>query len=528
VVNRLEIPDRYNLVDHFLDRHIREGRAHKTAIDCGDRRFTYGELSEQVNRAGNGLLNLGLQEEQRVLLVLPDIPEFAAAYFGIMKIGAVAVPTSTALRAHDYAWFLEESRARIAIVHSTLLAEFAPALAGQRYCRSVIVCGDHVDGYVHWKQLLEEGSPKLEAAPTSGDDAAFWLWTSGSTGRPKAAVHAHRDWVYCCEYYARGVLDIQEDDVTFSSSKLFHAYGLGNGLMFPFHVGATTILYPEKPHSRTILEFAQAARPTLFFSVPTLYAAMLQEEKHSAGYDLSSIRLAVSAAEPLPADIFRRWMERFGVEILDGIGSTEVLHIYLSGRAGEVRPGSTGQAVPGYELAIVDHAGQPVPHGVIGDLMVAGPSTAQCYWNHPALTRDRMRGRWFFTGDKYSVDEQGYYWYAGRSDDMFRVSGQWVSPIEVESTLVEHHCVLEAAVIAFEEQTGLHTPKAFVVLRDGFAESADLLEELQDFVKHRITPYKYPRRIEFVAELPKTAAGKVLRYKLRETSYAAGSQSPHL
>lgn len=527
VMNRLEIPDQYNLADHFLDRHIREGRGDKTAIISGDRRLTYFQIVEQVNRVGNGLLSLGLQEEQRVLLVLPDIPEFAAAYFGTMKIGAVAVPTSTALRAGDYAYFLEESRARIAIVHSMLLAEFEPALLEGRYCRSVIVCGDPVDGYIRWDQFLEDSSPELEAAHTSRDDAAFWLWTSGSTGRPKAAVHLHRDWVYCCEHYARGVLDIRTDDVTFSSSKLFHAYGLGNGLMFPFHVGATTILYPGRPRAKTILEVAQANRPTLFFSVPTLYAAMLQQAGQTTAYDLASVRLAASAAEPLPADIFRRWKERFGVEILDGIGSTEVLHIYLSARAGRVRPGSTGQAVPGYELALVDHAGQPVPPGAIGDLLVAGPSTAPCYWNRPDLSQDRMRGRWFFTGDKYTVDEAGYYWYAGRSDDMFRVSGQWVSPIEVECTLIEHSCVLEAAVIAFEEETGLHTPKAFVVLREGHAGSAELAKGLQDFVKQRITPYKYPRRIEFLAELPKTAAGKLLRYKLREMSRAIGPQGSH-
>ena len=518
---RIELPDRYNLVDHFVDRHIREGRGDQTAIVSGGRRLTYREIAEQVDRAGNGLLHLGLQEEQRVLLVLPDIPEFAAAYFGTMKIGAVAVPSSTALRASDYAYFLQESRARIAIVHSTLLAEFGPALSGQRYCTNVIVCGDPVDGYIPWNQFLESSSAKLEAAPTTKDDAAFWLWTSGSTGRPKAAVHSHHDWVYCCEYYARGVLDIRADDVTFSSSKLFHAYGLGNGLMFPFHVGATTILYPGKPGAKAILEAAGMHRPTLFFSVPTLYAAMLEEAGPGTGYDLGSVRLAVSAAEPLPADIFRRWKQRFGVEILDGIGSTEVLHIYLSARAGQVRPGSTGQAVPGYELALIDDAGQPAAPGAIGDLLVAGPSTAQCYWNRRALSAERMRGRWFFTGDKYTVDQDGYYWYAGRSDDMFRVSGQWLSPIEVECALIEHTCVLEAVVIAFEEETGLHTPKAFVVLREGYSGSPELARELQDFVKQRITPYKYPRRIEFLAELPKTAAGKVLRYKLREMSRRA-------
>ena len=308
MVNRLEVPDQYNLVDHFVERHIREGRGDKTAIICGDQRVTYGEIAEQVNRAGNGLLKLGLQEEQRALLVLPDIPEFAAAYFGIMKIGAVAVPTSTALRANDYAYFLEESRARIAIVHSTLLAEFVPALAGQRYCRSVIVCGDQVGDYVSWDQFLADSSPKLEAAPTSSDDFAFWLWTSGSTGRPKAAVHLHHDWIYCCEYYARGVLDIGPNDVTFSSSKLFHAYGLGNGLMFPFHAGATTVLYPGKPQARAILEVAQANRPTLFFSVPTLYAAMLQEA-NAIGREYSRIMQELNPLLGPPDD--RARMARF-------------------------------------------------------------------------------------------------------------------------------------------------------------------------------------------------------------------------
>jgi benzoate-CoA ligase family protein len=514
----IELPDRYNLVDHFVDRHIRESRGDKTAILAGDRRVTYREIAEQVNRVGNGLLALGLQEEQRVLLLLPDLPEFVAAYFGTMKIGAVAVPTNTAVRASDYGYFLEESRARVAIVHSSLLREFSQFLSGKRYCKHVIVCGEQVDGYYHWDEFLAGGSPELQAALTSRDDPAFWLWTSGSTGKPKAAVHLHQDWVHCCEYYARGVLDIRADDVTFSTSKLFHAYGIGNGLMFPFYVGATTIFFQDKPKAKAILEEAQTKRPTLFFSVPTLYAAMLEEAGQRADYEMPSVRLAISAGEPLPAEIFRRWKERFGIEILDGIGSTEVLHIYLSARAGEVRPGSTGQAVPGYELSLLDYAGQPARPGAIGDLLVAGPSTAPCYWNRRALTQERMRGRWFFTGDKYTVDEDGYYWYAGRSDDMFRVSGQWVSPIEVECTLIEHPCVLESAVIAFEEQTGIHTPMAFVVLRNGYTSGVELVRELQDFVKQRITPYKYPRHIEFLSELPKTAAGKVMRYKLREMS----------
>jgi benzoate-CoA ligase len=504
----------YNLVDHFVDRHVREGRGGKTAIVYEGRTLSYAEVAEQVARAGNGLLRLGVQQEQRVLLLLPDSPEFVAAYLGTMKIGAVAVPTSTAVRAADYAYFLAESRARVLIVHSSLYAEVSPALQGQRHLRHVVVCGEPVEGCLHWDAWLSSCSAELDAEPTNKDDVAFWLWTSGSTGRPKAAVHLHHDWVYCCENYAR-VLEIGPNDITFSSSRLFHAYGLGNGLMFPFHVGATTILFAGRPQAKVILDVVQTRRPTLFFSVPTLYAAMLQEADR-ASYDLSSVRVAVSAAEPLPAEIFRRWKDRFGFEILDGIGSTEVLHIYLSASPGQVRPGSTGKAVPGYELRIVDSEGKQTPPGTIGDLLVRGESTAQCYWNHQQLTADRMRGEWFFTGDKYWMDEDGYYWYAGRADDMFKVSGQWVSPNEVESALVEHPSVLEAAVIAYKEETTLHTPKAFVVLKEGLAGSAELASELQEFVKQRITPYKYPRRIEFLPDLPKTAAGKVQRYKLRE------------
>jgi benzoate-CoA ligase family protein len=522
----IDLPEKFNVADHFVDRHVREGRGGRTAIICRDRTLTYAQLAEEVGRVGNGLRKLGVQEEQRVLLLLPDCPEFVAAYFGVMKIGAVAVPTSTALRSDDYAYFLGESRAKVLIVHDSLYGEVAPALAHQPYLRHVLVCGGLQEHHLNWEEWLAGCPPQLDSEPTSKDDVAFWLWTSGSTGRPKASVHLQRDWIYCCEGYGRGVLDIGPDDITFSSSKLFHAYGLGNGLMFPFHVGATTALYPGKPQAKAILETAQTTQPTLFFSVPTLYAAMLQEIERGGGFDLSSVRLAVSAAEPLPAEIFRRWKERLGFEILDGIGSTELLHIYLSARAGHVRPGSTGQPVPGYDIRIVEPDGREVPPGVIGDLLVSGESTARCYWNHRELSRDRMRGKWFFTGDKYSVDEDGYFWYAGRSDDLFRVSGQWVSPVEVESTLIEHACVLEAAVVAYEEETKFHTPKAFVVLKQGVTGNSELIRELQDFVKKRMTPYKYPRRIEFVTELPKSAAGKLLRYKLRDwnASHAPASE----
>jgi benzoate-CoA ligase len=508
-------PLSFNLTDYFVNRHIREGRAGKAAIRCGESVHTYGDLADDINRAGNGLLRLGLQEEQRVLLLLPDCPEFVISYFGVIKVGAVAVPTSTFAHTADYDYFLSESKARILILHSTLFSEVAPALGAQRYLRHVIVVGEPQPEYLRWDEWLGQHSPELEAARTTNEDVAFWLWTSGSTGRPKAAVHLHHDWICCCRNYAVEVLGIGPNDITFSSSKLFHAYGLGNALMFPFYAGASTVLFPGRAQAGTVLGIAHSIRPTLFFSVPTLYAQMLQEaEKES--FCLDSVRLAVSAAEPLPAEIYRRWRRKFGVEILDGIGSTEALHIYLSARPGKVKPGSTGSSVPGYELRIVDLEDRDVPAGAIGDLLVTGDSIAPRYWRRRELTAERMRGKWFFTGDKYWVDEDGYYWYAGRSDDMFRVSGQWVSPAEVESVLIEHDGVLEAAVVAYREPTELHTPKAFVVLREGVAATPDLAQELQEFVKHRIAPYKYPRRIEFTDKLPKNAAGKLLRYKLRE------------
>lgn len=511
----------YNLADDLIDRHVRDGRGDRVAIVSDGRQVTYRALSEHVNRAGHALTALGVTAGERVLLVLLDSPDFVAAFLGAAKIGAVAVPTNTTLRTTDYAYFLEESRARAVIVHAALLSEVAPALerSSQRLEHRVVVVGDRVSGYLHWDDWLDGRSGALDAAPTVGTDDAFWLWTSGSTGKPKAAVHCHRDWAYCAANYAVGVLGLTDSDVTFSSSKLFHAYGLGNSLAFPLYVGATTVLSSARSRAKSVLEIVQRTRPTLFFSVPTLYAAMLQEAR-ATDYDLSSVRLAVSAAEPLPAEIFRRWKERFDVEILDGLGSTEVLHIYLSARAGDVRPGSSGTPVPGYDIRVVDADGEDVSAGTVGDLLVSGDSRAVGYWNRPELTADRMRGHWFVTGDKYSVDVDGYYWYAGRADDMFKVSGQWVSPIEIESTLVEHASVLEAAVIAFQEESKLHTAKAFVVLRQGCTAGPELAKELQDLVKARLTPYKCPRRIEFLSELPKSAAGKVLRYKLREFASA--------
>jgi benzoate-CoA ligase len=445
-----------------------------------------------------------------VLLLLPDSPEFIAAWFGCLKIGAVAVPTNTALRTADYQHFLAASEAAVVLCHASLFPQVEPAIG----TALTVVTGDRLPGCICWDDWIAAQPSTLHAEPTADDDIAFWLWTSGSTGRPKAAAHRHRDWIYCCETYARHILEIGPADVTFSTAKLFHAYGLGNGLMFPFYAGATTALYAERPQARAVLDFAQEIRPTIFFSVPTLYAAMLHEADAHGPWDLSSIRLAVSAAEPLPADLYRRWHERFGSEILDGIGSTEVLHIYASARAGAVKPGSTGLPVPGYDIRITGDRGNAVPAGDVGDMWVRGASIA--------AGRADADG-WFFTGDKYLADEDGYLWYVGRSDDMFRVLGEWVSPIEVESTLISHPAVLECAVVSYLDENRLCKPKACVVLKDVSGASEELAAELQQFVRERIAGYKYPRRIEFLAELPKTPTGKIRRYLLRQSG-AAGAE----
>ena len=496
-----------NLAAHFLDRNPPD----KTAILYSGAALTYGDVAAQSAQAANGLRALGVRPGDRVLLLLPDSPEFAAAWFGAILAGAVAVPTNTSLRTADYAHFLHEADPRVVILHSAIYPHLEPILSD----RTAIVTGDPIPGRIWWNEWHGEYPAFTDPFPSTENDAAFWLWTSGSTGSPKAAVHGHADWIACCEGYARGVLGMHAGDLVFSTSKLFHAYGLGNGLMFPFYAGATAALFPGRPQARAVLEFTERIRPSLFFSVPTLYAAMLHETDAANPYDLSSIRLAVSAAEPLPADLYRRWRERFGAEILDGIGSTEVLHIYISSRPGAVKPGSTGQAVPGYQIRITGEQGRELPAGQAGELWVRGASNAAGYWNRPALTSERMRDGWFFSGDKYTADADGYYWYAGRSDDMFRVLGEWVSPIEIEAALIGHAAVLECAVVAYKDEDGLSKPKACVVLKEPEGAGEALAEELRQFVRERIAGYKCPRRVEFLDELPKTPTGKIQRYKLR-------------
>lgn len=512
----LSIPEQYNMADDFLERNLREGRGDKIALYCRDEILTYRQVSELSNQVGNALLADGVEIENRVLMILYDTPRLVASYYGAIKIGAVPATVNTVLTAEDYRYYLEDSRAKLLLVEEDLLPIVEPALKGQRYLEKVIVLGE-AKAYTSFDEWIRNQPTTLEVAPTHKDDSCFWQYSSGSTGKPKGTVHLQHDMIFCHEGFAKGVLDLRENDVVFSASKLFFGYGMGNGMCFPFRAGASSVLLPERPVPEKVMAAIERYRPTLFFGVPTLYSAMLREAENK-NYDLSSIRLCISAGESLPPEIYRRWQEKFGIEILDGLGSTEALHIFISNRPGSSRPGSSGKVVPGYEVKIVREDGTEAEPGEIGELLVKGDSLAPYYWNKHEATKQRMLGEWFKTGDKYYQDEEGYFWFCGRSDDMLKVGGIWVSPIEVENSLMEHPEVLETAVIGVPDGNELIKPEAYVVLRDPMLAGEELAQELQQHVKERLAPYKYPRRIHFVTELPKTASGKIQRFKLRKAN----------
>jgi len=509
----------FNAAAWFVDRHIVEERGESVAIECGDRRLTYRDLQEQVNRAGTALKNeLGVRPEERVVLLMLDVPEMIAAFFGAIKIGAVPVPVNTRWTAAEYEYVLRDSAARVIMLSDTLQTEAIKAIRACSSVRHVVVAGADLDDAraIRLEKLLADSSAVLEAEPTSRDAPAFWLYSSGTTGRPKGCVHLQHDMAVCADNYARGVLGIREQDRCFSVAKLFFAYGLGNSMYFPLSVGATSILWPGAVTPAVVFDIVERYRPTLFFSVPTHYAMLLSHTAAEREFDLSSVRCAVSAGEALPPALFHRFRERFGVEILDGIGSTEVLHIFISNQPGRARPGSSGLLVPGYEARLVDEHGQTVPQGELGDLIVRGDSTCAFYWNRHEQTKDTIAGHWIRTGDKYQQDEDGYFWFAGRSDDMLKVGGIWVSPAEVEHLLLEHPAVQACAVTGREDRDGLVKPVAHVVVREGIASGAELGGELQQFARQRLAEYKRPRWIEFVDALPVTATGKIQRFKLRQ------------
>jgi len=518
MVTQILVPDQFNAASAFLERNLQEGRGDQPAIYSENQTYTYAQISELANRVGNGLLDLGIEQEQRVALLLLDSPEFAAAFFGGIKIGAVPIPINTALRPTDYVYILNDSRAKVLLIHSAIWQTVQSVLPQLKYLRHVVVVGltqaesATLHDFARW---TGRAPAHLETAETGKDDSAFWLYSSGSTGFPKGCVHLQHDMVYSTEYYAKPILNIQQSDITFSAAKLYFAYGLGNNLYFPFSVGASAVHYAGRPLAEDMFKVVQQYHPTIFFGVPTLYASMLALPDAEKRFDFSSVRVCVSAGESLPGEILRRWQDKFHVDILDGIGSTEILHIFISNRPNEIRPGSTGKLVQGYEALITDEQGHAVTQGEIGNLLIRGDSIAAHYWNKHEKTKDTMNGHWIHTGDKYYQDADGYFWYAGRSDDMLKVSGQWVSPIEVEAALIAHSAVLECAVVGALDKDDLLKPKAYVVLNQGYTAADTLADELKLFIKARLAPFKYPRWVEFVAELPKTATGKIQRFKLR-------------
>ena len=512
----VNIPRKYNAAADFIDRHLDEGRADNIAVidDAGS--YTYSELALRVNRAGNALTGLGLRPGDLVAVALLDTIDFPAVFWGALKAGVVPVALNTLLTTIDYQYILSDSRVRALVVSQPLLEKFQPLVDDLPFLDYVVVSGDDGRDYPLLKDLTTGAADDLDPAPTTADDVAFWLYSSGSTGSPKGVIHLHSHLVQTAALYGIGVLGISAEDRVFSAAKLFFAYGLGNGMSFPFLVGATSILMAGRPTPSSVMDTLARHKPTLYFGVPTLYAAILADPKIREAEVAAGLRLCISAGEALPEDVGKRWEERFGVPVLDGIGSTEMLHIFLSNAPGDIVYGTSGKPVPGYEMKLVDHRGKDVAHGEIGELIVNGPSSAAVYWNQRQKSLDTFRGRWTWTGDKYTVDGQGYYRYSGRSDDMLKVSGQWVSPFEVESALIEHQAVLEAAVVGDTDEDNLVKPRAYIVLNEGITGDQGLAEGIQGFVKGRLAMHKYPRWIEFVPELPKTATGKIQRFRLRK------------
>ena len=505
----------------LIDANLEAGRGDHPAIWSGEERITYRNLFDRICAMGRSLRALGIEREHRVLLVLGDTPAFPIAFFGAMRIGAIPVPVNPLYKAEDFRYFLEDSYARVVIAETSLLDKLTQALTGYHESVTLVVTGEPAEpvkvmslGELLGSYTYAEG---ISPATTHSDDMAFWLYSSGSTGKPKGVVHLHQDIPATCDSYARHVLELTQNDIVFGRV-LFHAYGLGNSLTFPFSAGASSILAPGRPTPQSIVSVIERYRPTVLCLVPTLYNAILNDFESAAAPkrhpDLSSLRLCISAAEPLAPDTWRRWKETFGQTILDGIGSTEMLHIFCSNTLEAHRPGSSGKPVPGYELRILDDDGMPVAAGDTGNLFVKGESAAPFYWHQREKSRQTMQGEWTATGDRYRVDADGFYWYEGRADDMLKVGGEWVSPIEIENVLMEHPAVAEAAAVGITVD-GVMRIKAVVILAPENEPASELVPKLQEWCKTRLQRYRYPHVIDFVDELPKTATGKIQRFKLR-------------
>ena len=522
----------YNAVSDFIDANVERGLADKIAFTDPQRTLRYGELQAATCRFGRGLRTLGLRQESRIVLILLDTVDFPIAFWGAIRAGIIPVPLNTLLTPEQYAYMLEDSRAEAVLISAPLMQALAPILDRLTHLRGAIVAGADAGSALpklgrlethRFADILARGTPESWTAPTTSDEVAFWLYSSGSTGAPKGAKHVHTSLMATARLYGQGILGFCADDVVFSVAKLYFAYGLGNSMTFPMSVGASTVLLPDRPTPKSVLEIMRRHSPTLLFGAPTFYGAMLADGEIGRGAGSDRLRLCVSAGEALPPNFSERWREVVGTEILDGIGSTEMLHIFVSNRPGEIRFGTTGKPVPGYEAKIVDEDGRELGPGEIGELVIRGPSAAEGYWNQRAKSQRTFAGEWTHTGDKYIRDEDGFYRCCGRTDDMFKVSGNWVSPFEVEAALISHEAVLEAAVIGKEDQDGLIKPKAFIVLKGGYKADEGLFEALKNHVKQHAGLWKYPRWFEVRADLPKTATGKIQRFKLREEDAATGA-----
>ncbi len=522
----IEFPEKFNIADYFLYHNLDEGRENKTCLYFRDSTFTFGDVARLANRTGNALRELGLNIEDRILIVLPDCPEFVWTWFGAARIGAVITMVNPLLPAADYEYYLDYTRARVAVVHQSVLPAFVQATANASYLRAVLVVSEEddepdIDFRNPRIECLSFGGPVMASADecpradTRRDDIAIWLFTSGSTGHPKAAVHLQHDLPFNTEVFAKRTIGLSEHDLTVSVPKLFFGYATGTNLLFPFAVGGATALFAERSTPEKIFEVIDRYRPTILTTVPTMINGMLNAEG-STQRDFSSLRFCYSAGEALPVELYDRWIKRFGVEIYDGIGSAEMFHIYISNRPGDVKPGSLGRIVEGYEARVVDAENAEVPTGEMGTLRIKGDSAALCYWNAHEKSKETFAGDWCTTGDQFHVDMDGYYWYHGRTDDMLKVSGIYVAPSEIENCLLQHQAVQECAVVGHDAGDGLVKPKAFIVPREGYEANGDLQIEIINFVKSRIPLYKYPRWIEFVPSLPKNDRGKIDRKKLKE------------
>ncbi|MBM2811033.1 MAG: benzoate-CoA ligase family [Chloroflexi bacterium] len=519
-----DVPDTFNMATILVDNHVDQGRGDRVAIYFGDEAITYRELQQRSNRAGNMLRARGTEIENRVVLLIADRPQFVETFLGTMKLGAVPVPINVISTPSEIAYFLDDSRAKAIVVDAAFAATVAGIAAERRYLKHVFVVGDEAIrptstvAYHSYDAEVAAASDKLETEPTSKDDQCYWLYSSGTTGQPKGVVHCHRDQVHCAGRWLEQVWQPMAEDITYSASKLAFSYGLGNSLWMPLMSCTAMVLVPDASSPQVVASTLKRYRPTTFYSVPTLYNMILrQQEAGTIDLDTSSLRMCVSAGEMLPAAIYQRWCDAFGIEILDGIGSTEDGNIYIQNMPGRVRAGSSGEIVDGYAVRILDENGQSVPDGETGELFLNSESMAWSYWRKRDRSRDTFRGDWMKTGDRYRRDPDGYYYYIGRADDVFKTGAQWVSPVEVEGVLLRHPAVAEVAIVGCDDTDGLTKPKAYVVLKPGNTGDDALVVALQDHSKAELAPdyYKYPRWIDFVTEIPKTATGKIQRYKLR-------------